>query len=684
MRITGMLKGLAAVVLVSGSLVLTGGPTGALTAHAAGHRAPQTGPPIPAPAPPDAPRPTRNDTPTYAYNWSGYAQKVGSATGPYTAVRDYWTVPAVDAGLPGRQYSSDWVGIGEGNSAGGDLVQDGTEADSIDGKVKYDAWTEILPAVEVVIPGLTIKPGDRIEGLVEETGKNVWAMTVYDLTTGKSGGRTVTYNASDGGPASQTSAEAIHERTHHLATLAQTTDVTFDPGFYSTATYTPKWKPLLTAAPGATLDRIFMQNKSGATIASPSVPSADKEGFTVADGAAAPPAPWGTAEQVPGLAALNTGGDAQITSVSCASGGGCGAGGSYQDSSGNFQAFVVSEADGTWGTAEKVPGLAALATGGFSEIDWVSCPSAGNCSAAGGFRNSSPSGQPFVVSELDGSWGTAEKVPGLAALDAGGNAQITSVSCGAAGNCSAGGYYVDSSGNQAFVVSQVDGSWGTAEEVPGTAALNTGGSAEITSVSCAAAGNCSASGDYQEHIGSNSLPQAFVVSEVDGSWGTAEEVPGLAALNRGGDAMTASVSCATAGNCSAGGYYTDRSGVPQAFVVSQAGGTWGTAEEIPGTAALNADGNAAIYSVSCGAAGNCSVGRSYLDGSGDSQAFVVSQVDGTWGTAEEVPGTAALNTGGNAAIVSVSCATAGDCSAGGYYLDGLGDYQAFVAGEPST
>ncbi len=112
--------------------------------------------------------------------------------------------------------------------------------------------------------------------------------------------------------------------------------MTFDPGFYSTAKYTPSWKPLLAAAPGATVDRIFMQNKAGATIASPSVPSASKEGFTVADGAAAPPAPWGTTEQGARPAPLNTGGDAQITSVSCASAGNCDAGGSYRDSSDNF------------------------------------------------------------------------------------------------------------------------------------------------------------------------------------------------------------------------------------------------------------------------------------------------------------------------------------------------------------
>jgi len=41
-------------------------------------------------------------------------------------------------------------------------------------------------------------------------------------------------------------------------------------------------------------------------------------------------------------------------------------------------------------------------------------------------------------------------------------------------------------------------------------------------------------------------------------------------------------------------------------------------------------------------------------------------VVGSWGKAVEVPGLAALNTGGDAAVTSVSCPSAGDCAAGGY------------------
>jgi hypothetical protein len=241
---------------------------------------------------------------------------------------------------------------------------------------------------------------------------------------------------------------------------------------------------------------------------------------------------------------------------------------------------------------------------------------------------------------LAGTWHGAQKVPGVAILNTGGEAQVQSVSCASGGNCGAGGYYTDRSGHhQVFVDSEVNGTWRTAIKVPGTATLNTGGNANIFAVSCGSAGNCSAGGYYKD--GSWNY-QAFVVSEVNGTWRTAIEVPGTATLNQGGNANIFAVSCGSAGNCSAGGYYTDSSGHTQAFVVSEVNGTWHTAREVPGTAALNQHGNAEISSVSCASAGNCSAGGGYKDGSWNYQAFVVSEVNGTWRKAIEVPGTSHL------------------------------------------
>ena len=380
---------------------------------------------------------------------------------------------------------------------------------------------------------------------------------------------------------------------------------------------------------------------------------------------------WHSAKEVPGTATLNRYG-AQITSVSCASAGNCSAGGHYTDSSKRQQAFVVSQVNGTWGTAEEVPGTAVLNEGGKAQVNSVSCGAPGNCSAGGRYMDNSGNVQAFVVSDVNGTWGTAEEVPGNSTLNTGGDAVVISVSCGSAGNCSAGGFYsvnTPAPASEPFVVSQVNGTWGHAEQVAG--ALNRGYEAQTSSVSCASAGNCSAGGYYSDSSGQ----QAFVVSQVNGTWGTAEEVPGTAALNQGGLAYVTSVSCASAGSCSAGGGYQTNYG--QAFVVSQVNGTWGTAEEVPGLAMFN-QGPAKTTSVSCGLAGNCSAGGFYSSSSSQQAAFVVSQVNGTWGTAEQVPGTTSSYQYARAQTNSVSCASASHCSAGGYYADSSGNGLAFV------
>ena len=162
-----------------------------------------------------------------------------------------------------------------------------------------------------------------------------------------------------------------------------------------------------------------------------------------------------------------------------------------------------------------------------------------------------------------------------------------------------------------------------------------------------------------------------------GAWRTAEEVPGTGVLNAGGMAIAGQLSCASAGNCGAGGFYTDSAGHRQAFVVNEVSGIWRTAEEVPGTTALNTGGGAFTDAVSCAAAGNCSAGGFY-GSSGHFQAFVVNEVSGIWRTAKEVPGTATLNTGGDAAVESVSCAAASSCSAAGGYFDSSRHLQVFV------
>ena len=103
------------------------------------------------------------------------------------------------------------------------------------------------------------------------------------------------------------------------------------------------------------------------------------------------------------------------------------------------------------------------------------------------------------------TWGAAQEVAG--ALNTQNNARFNSISCSSAGNCSAAGQYHDSAGAQAFVVDEVGGTWGAAQEVAGV--LNTDNYAIVNSISCSSAGNCSAAGQYRDSAGG----QAFVVDE---------------------------------------------------------------------------------------------------------------------------------------------------------------------------
>ena len=294
MQLRVRLFGAVAVAALGSASLLFAGAVASAYAASGPRPAPSVGQMLPAPLPPGAVTApvVRGYSKIGSFNWSGYAQH--DPGGTYKAIRDTWTVPTVNTKLAGNQYSSDWVGIG--GLSDSTLVQAGTEADNIGGKAKYDAWTEILPAAEVVIPGLTIKPGNKIMTRVEEITAGTWTMTVDDLTTGKSGGKTVTYSSSGA------SAEAVHERpciadgctsTADLATLSHTTNVRFDPGDFSTAAPgTLVWDPLLTPATGATLDEIIMVNDSNtAHIATPSKPDSDSDGFTVAYGSKAPPPP---------------------------------------------------------------------------------------------------------------------------------------------------------------------------------------------------------------------------------------------------------------------------------------------------------------------------------------------------------------------------------------------------------
>jgi len=375
---------------------------------------------------------------------------------------------------------------------------------------------------------------------------------------------------------------------------------------------------------------------------------------------------WGAARLVPGLARLDKGPASDVGIVSCVSAGNCTAAGSYQPVPSRAvgpsygEPFVVSQVHGTWRSARPLPGFAALDTGRLAWIAGLSCTGPGFCSAAGYYTVQTRTARKkaaFVVSEVHGRWLRAQRAPGTAALSTGGEAQLLTLSCASPGNCAAGGY----GKRGGFVLSQVNGRWLPAQLVTGLP-----GFAAVSSVSCAAPGDCAAGGTYADPAGHG---QAFVADEVNGRWRPAEPVAGIAPLNKGHRADITFISCTAPGDCTATGSYSpmpyqNGSSYDVPFVVSQVHGRWAAGRPVPGLAALDTGDNATILGLSCAAPGNCAADGTYAGGPGHLPAFVVSQVGGTWGPARQVPGLAAL--GGTGAVAyGISCPAAGRCTAVG-------------------
>jgi hypothetical protein len=141
-----------------------------------------------------------------------------------------------------------------------------------------------------------------------------------------------------------------------------------------------------------------------------------------------------------------------------------------------------------------------------------------------------------------------------------------------------------------WVADQVNGTWGAAHQLqgpPGTWRMS-------GMLSCATPGNCAVDGIYEST--QNTHNEAYVASEVDGTWQPGQEVTGLAGQPTEADA----ISCAAAGDCTATGAY-DVSGHWQEYAVDEVNGTWGTAQAMQNVPAFDP----AIESLSCTAPGYC-------------------------------------------------------------------------------
>ncbi len=398
-----------------------------------------------------------------------------------------------------------------------------------------------------------------------------------------------------------------------------------------------------------------------------------------------------------------------LVSVSCTSAGNCVAAGTYLDPNESIQGMIITETNGVWdqGVEAILPANAAPDTGPFSqiaELELVTCPSAGNCVAAGNYTDTSGNQQAMIITETGGVWtrGTELSPPPNAGAPSTASLFLSDITCTSVGNCTAvGGYYDNNNNNDAFgnpralVISETNGVWGQGVDIilPDNASSNPlkglGGTQQaaivsMNEVSCFHLGNCVAAGQYTD---TSYNSQVMITTETGGVWSPAIELTlpaNASTVPASQAAILTELVCFHPGDCTATGLYTDINGNFQPLVFNQTHGVWGTGVElsVPANAATAPGTQAGSpYGLKCTSRGNCITFGTYYDLDGNTLPLVITETGGVWaqGVEAPLPANAAPAAGAqNASINSASCTSPGVCVAVGQYTDNNGNQQAMA------
>ncbi len=381
---------------------------------------------------------------------------------------------------------------------------------------------------------------------------------------------------------------------------------------------------------------------------------------------------WGSVQDIPGLAALVRipGGlkPSSLSALGCSTLGNCVAVGDYSPPSGTAALFVATEVNGTWGDAQPLAGLPAVATGSTPSFASVSCGPPDFCTAVGTYDDTGNSPQAFAVTETGGTWATP------ATLDASGLGSAESIglgdlSCPAAGECTLIGSYTPGTTGAMpapLTADESGGAWRALRPlagVPGLPHSSAVTESGLTSLSCGAPGDCTAGGSYQYAT----VQQPFLVSESGHSWGDPQPVPGIATVGSSGpgdnslENLVTSVSCPDASDCAvAGTYFPQPNSAGLFFTLDEAAGAWGQAKAlgIPSADSVNA---ASTAFVSCRSAGNCVIAATAANdpGAPSSEVVTATESGGAWGAATAVRG---IQAGDKGYATGLACVPAGDCT----------------------
>jgi LPXTG-motif cell wall-anchored protein len=372
---------------------------------------------------------------------------------------------------------------------------------------------------------------------------------------------------------------------------------------------------------------------------------------------------------------------AYVNTVSCSSPGNCTAAGIFELPSNSQQLYTISMTNGVWGSPREAVfpnGVQASYT--ETNPGKVSCSSAGNCTVVGLYYKAGGGAEAFTMTSTNGTWAQARPV--VFANNVAKNpphSRLVDVSCPSDGNCTAVGWFENpSGGTEQFTMTMTAGTWAQASPVvfPANTQQPTP-RAGLTSVSCASASNCTAVGYFTNTNGDWELA---TTSSNNGIWSQATRaVYPAATRNSVPDEYFNKVSCSSAGNCTAVGWFSTASGTYEALTMTSTNGTWAQAQPVlfpAGT--LSGNPFSELNSISCSSAGNCTAIGRYSAAGGGTEAFALSSTNGTWANPVRITfNTGVLNSSPENYSYDVSCVSAGNCTAVGTFRNTAGVEEGF-------
>lgn len=243
----------------------------------------------------------------------------------------------------------------------------------------------------------------------------------------------------------------------------------------------------------------------------------------------------------------------------------------------------------------------------FGRLDSISCTASSDCTAVGWYRNSSDSTSAMVAVERLGKLSRAVGVtlPQDAHTS---NSQLTAVSCTIAFSCTAVGSY----SGLAFGVTESDGRVTPRFDIPPPANVSPSGRVNLTSISCTSVGNCLAAGNYVDRAGAT---EALVALESNGKFSDATELLSPSNAGKNPYSWVSGLSCQRVGYCTIVGSYVDESVTvtpqtkrpvsSQATVAVESNGRFSRSLEIASPVGAPLEPYAWLHSVRCTSIGNC-------------------------------------------------------------------------------